>query len=68
MTGKPKGTYIEFSPDLLGRLRALARANGRSLKAELEHAAERHLARPPRLTIETPELDDVTPSPSPRSS
>src|SRR4051812_28134102 len=55
---KNKGTYVELPEDVVEGLRALARANGRAMRDELEHAARRHLAAPPvvEVKVTTPPL------------
>jgi hypothetical protein len=54
------GKYVEAPASLWGRMHALAASNGRTFRAELMHAMERHLAAPPHVeTIihtETPPL------------
>jgi hypothetical protein len=52
---------MRMADELFERLLALARHNSRSLNDELIHAAERHLAAPPRLAIvdDSPALPDA---------
>ena len=57
---KAKGVYVEFDPERLERLRALAERNCRTFREEVEHAVQRHLDAPPVIKVvrteETPEL------------
>lgn len=46
-----KGAYIEFVPDLLADMKALAGRNRRTLREEMESACRRHLAAPPIVTL-----------------
>lgn len=48
---KNKGTYVELPGDVIEGLKALAEGNRRTFRDELEHAARRHLAAPPRVEI-----------------
>ncbi len=52
--------FMEMREALYWDMVALAEGNGRSFKDEMEHAAERHLAKPPRVEVveHVPELDD----------
>jgi hypothetical protein len=44
-----KPYLIELPPELVERVKALAKGNGRTLRLETVHALERHLADPPRV-------------------
>lgn len=43
--------YVEFTPELVRQFEALAEQNGRSFKAELEDAMDRHLENPPTIVV-----------------
>lgn len=65
------GKYVELRPELAKQMDELAASNSRTFRDELEHAIERHLAKPPtiRVEINTPELApaEISPAPSPPS-
>ena len=46
-----RGVYAQYPEAVHRQLKELADRNGRSLEAELVHAAERHLAQPPKVTL-----------------
>jgi hypothetical protein len=55
------GKYVEAPASLWGQMHALATSNGRTFRAELMHAMERHLAAPPH--VETITHAEVPPLP-----
>lgn len=54
---------VELAPDLIESVRELARGNGRTLRAEVEHALRRHLEAPPLASISTPALPPAAAEP-----
>jgi hypothetical protein len=64
-----KGVYLELPPDLVEQLKAQARANGRTFRAECEHGLRRHLAAPPAVVtpdMPTADVNGVQPVKRPR--
>jgi hypothetical protein len=59
-TAKPgrRARFVEIDETLDSEIEALAVANGRTYRAELEHAIARHLAAPPtcRYVVDAPPL------------
>jgi hypothetical protein len=51
-----KGFYIELDPELVRLVKELASSNDRAFRDEVSHALRRHLASPPRVVVNTPEL------------
>ncbi len=47
---------IDFDDRLHADMMALANGNNRTLREEVEHACRRHLAAPPTVRVDTPEL------------
>lgn len=56
------GKYVELRPELVAAFEALAEANHRSFRDELQHAMERHLESPPvrRLVERVPPVGEAT--------
>jgi predicted DNA-binding protein len=54
-----KAYNVELPEELAERVRKLGWKNGRSFRAEVVHALERHLESPPsvRVVVEVPALD-----------
>jgi hypothetical protein len=53
-----RARFVEIDEGLDSRIEALAASNGRTYRAELEHAIARHLAAPPtcRYVVDAPPL------------
>ena len=70
MTAKStRPLYLELDEAIRSAIDALAARNGRSVKAEIQHALARHLAAPPVVTMTTPPMPPasavVQPEPTP---
>ena len=53
-----RGRFVELAEGLDAAMVALAEANGRTYREELEHAIARHLEAPPvcRVVVDTPPM------------
>lgn len=61
MAEKPRRPLcIELDDTIREAITDLATKNGRSLKAEIQHALARHLAAPPTVIIKTPAMKPAT--------
>jgi hypothetical protein len=56
-----KGKYIELPEELWAQVKALADANDRDFREEIEHALQRHVADPPRI-IRIEEVPPLAPA------